>query len=127
MSQEFLTMHDPEETVAALLEHAFGQELDAKSYTEINDAVIDMKGKTRLFVTQGKKDGLTHKKLINIIKSQCNIAPEKIRDVQILEKFSFISMSFHEAEIVLSYFKQRKKGQALFITKAKKDRKKKKR
>jgi len=125
MSEEFLETHTPQETVAALLEHAFGQELDVKSYTEIGNAIIDMKGKTRLFVTQGKNDGLNRTKLINTIKSQCNIAPEKIRDIQILERFSFISMSFHEAEIVLSYFKQRKKGQALFITKAKKDRKKK--
>ncbi|MCZ6528481.1 MAG: DbpA RNA binding domain-containing protein, partial [Candidatus Dadabacteria bacterium] len=57
------------------------------------------------------------------IQNKCGIKSKKIRDVQILEKFSFVTLPFHDAEILLSYFKGRKKSKEPFITKAKKARK----
>ncbi|MCP5004768.1 MAG: DEAD/DEAH box helicase [Planctomycetes bacterium] len=124
MSRELLENSDPVDILAALLQHAFQDELDVESYAEIEDAVVDMKGKTRLFVTHGKQDGFTRKKMINFIKDKCGIANEKIRDVQILDKFSFVTLPFHEAEKLLSYFKKRKKGSGPFFSKAKKTPKK---
>ncbi len=123
MSKELLENNEPENILAALLQYSFQDELDAKSYTEIKDAVVDTKGKTRLFVKQGKKDGLTRKKLVNFIKDKCNVRDEKIRDLQILDKFSFVTLPFHEAEILLSFFRKRKRGSGPLITKAKKARK----
>lgn len=119
MSRELLEHNEPEDILAALLQYSFQDELDAKSYAEIEDAVVDTKGKTRLFVTQGKQDTLTRKKLADFIKDKCGIASGKIRDIQILDKFSFVTLPFHEAEIVLTYFKKRKRGAGPFITKAK--------
>jgi ATP-dependent RNA helicase DeaD len=120
LSRELLEVNDAENILAALLQYSFYEELDAKSYTEIEDAVVDNKGKTRLFVKQGKIDGLTRKKLIAFIKDTCNISPGKVKDIMILEKFSFITLPFHEAENVLNHFKKGKKGAAPLITKAKK-------
>ncbi len=69
--------------------------------------------------------GAVKKKLVDFIKEKCKISSGKIKDIQILEKFSFVTLPFHEAEILLSFFKSRKRGSGPFITKAKKARKKK--
>jgi len=119
MSRELLELNEPEDMLAALLQYSFQDELDEKSYTEIQDAIVDTKGKTRLFVTQGKQDGLSRNKLVDFIKDKCDISSDKIRDLQILEKFSFVTLPFHEAEVLLSYFKGRKKKSGPFFTKAK--------
>lgn len=124
MSRELLSVGEPEEMLAALLQYSFQDELDERNYTEIEDAVIDAKGKTRLFVGQGKIDGLTRKKLIEIIKDKCNIRDNKIRDVIILDKFSFVSLPFNDAERVLSFFNKRRGKSGLFMMKANKKKKK---
>ena len=125
MSQELLETNDPKDMLAALLQHSFHGELDEKHYVEIESAGVDTKGKTRLFVRQGKADGLTLQTLVNIINDKCQIRKEKIRDIQILDRFSFVTLPFHEAEIVLSFFKRNQKGFGLFVEKAKENRRKK--
>jgi len=119
MSKKLSENINPEDIIAALLQYSFHDKLDEKSYVKIEDTPVDSKGKTRLFVTQGKMDGLTHNKLVNIIKDKCGTSNVIIRDVRILEKFSFVTLPFHEAEVLLSFFKKRKRGSNLFITKAK--------
>lgn len=122
MSKELLGKNNPEDILAAILQDSFGSELDEKKYSEIGSQVIDLKGKTRLFVRQGKGDGLTINKLIDIIKNKCNIDGGKIQDIQIFDKFSFISLPFNEAEKVLAYFGRTKGMSRLVIVKAKKKR-----
>ncbi|MBI5208262.1 MAG: DEAD/DEAH box helicase, partial [Candidatus Firestonebacteria bacterium] len=123
MTKELIESNKPEDIIAALIQYSFHDELDEKKYVEIEDAVIDTKGKTRLFVTQGKQDGLTTRKLIDFIKNKCNVRSEEIGNIQILDRFSFVSLPFHEAEVVLSYFIKEKRKSGFFITKAKKARK----
>ncbi len=108
--------------IASLLQHTFRDELDEKSYSEIGEAVVDLKGKTRLFVTKGKQHKLTPKKLVEFIRNKCGISSDKINDIRIHDKFSFVTLPFHEAEVLLSYFKERKKGPEPFIMKAKETR-----
>ncbi|MFH1460171.1 MAG: DEAD/DEAH box helicase [Candidatus Omnitrophota bacterium] len=125
LSRKLLSNHAPEDIVTALLQRSFGGELSEKNYVEIesgSSSGVDKKGKTRLFVLQGKTDGLNREKLINIIQDKCKIEQNKIQDIQILDKFSFITLPFHEAEMVLAFFNNRKKGEGLFIQKAKQDR-----
>ncbi|MFH2138538.1 MAG: DEAD/DEAH box helicase [Candidatus Omnitrophota bacterium] len=126
LSEELLKRNSPEEALAALLQHSFSGEFDVTKYAKIRDQGIDRgdvdtRGKTRLFVQQGKDSGLTAKKLVEIIQDKCRIHGDKIRDIQILDKFSFVTLPFQEAEIVLSYFKNR--GSDLTIVKAKTERK----
>ncbi len=122
ISKELLKKQNPDEVLAALLQYTFAGELSEKNYVEIEEAVVDKKGKTRLFVAQGRRDGLSHNKLVKMIKEKCRIPERKIRDVKILDNFSFISLPFYEAEKVLAFFYKRKRGSGLIITKAKKDR-----
>jgi len=121
MARELLENNEPDAMLAALLQYSFQDELNEKSYAEIEDAVVDTKGKTRLFVTQGKQEGLTRDKLVDFIRDKCGcgLSSAKIRDVQILDKFSFVTLPFHEAEILLTHFKNKKKGKGPFIKKAK--------
>ncbi|MFH1092661.1 MAG: DEAD/DEAH box helicase [Candidatus Omnitrophota bacterium] len=121
ISKELLEKQAPEEILAALLQYTFAGELNEKSYTEIEEAVVDKKGKTRLFVAQGTRNGLSRNKLIKLITDKCRISERSIRDVKILDNFSFISLPFNEAEKVLSFFNRHSKGSGLVITKAKKD------
>ncbi len=119
LSRDLLDSNSSEELLAAVLQYSFQDELDEKSYVEINKSIVDKKGKTRLFVKQGKKDGLTPRKLVDLIKEKCNISSRKIRDIQILDKFSFVTLPFHEAEVILSHFKQERTRSGPLITKAK--------
>ncbi len=125
MSEELLEVNTPKDILAALLQHSFQGELDEKRYAEIDSAGIDMKGKTRLFVRQGKIDGLTLDRLVNIISDKCQVRREKIKDIRVLDRFSFITLPFHEAEKVLSFFKQNQRGSGLYVEKAKEGRRKK--
>jgi ATP-dependent RNA helicase DeaD len=127
LAQELLKIHQPEAVVAALLNYTFEDELDARSYTEISDvrrrgSDVDMQGKTRLFVRQGKDDGLSIKSLVNTITENCGIDGKRIRDVVIRDKFSFVTLPFNDAEIVLAYFKNRQRKGGLVISKAKTER-----
>ncbi len=119
MAQELLDQSKPRETLAALLQFMFQEELDASNYKEIGDAfVVDKTGKTRLFVTQGRKDGMTPKRLLTFLGDKCNIPPKKIWDIQIMETFAFVSLPFQDAERVLATF-NKGKGEELAFTKAK--------
>ncbi|HEO63912.1 MAG TPA: hypothetical protein ENN78_01435 [Candidatus Omnitrophica bacterium] len=119
MSKELLDKNNPEDILAALLQYSFKGELDEKRYVEIEDAIVDKKGKTRLFVGQGKQDGLNAKKLAKIIQDRCAIPNYKIQDIQVLDRFSFVSLTFNDAERVLGSFRKDKGKAGLFIEKAK--------
>ncbi len=119
ITNELLKSFEPEKIISALLKYSFGKTLDENNYHEIDGNLVDNTGKTRLFVTKGRKDNLTKKKLISFIKGKCKISQSKIEDIKILDSFSFVTLPFKEAEIVLSHFKKSGKEKGLFISKAK--------
>ena len=120
ISRDLLQDNNPEDVLAAILEVFFKDELDEKRYVEIEDAAaVDSKGKTRLFVGKGKIDGFNARELTKLIKEKCGISDNKIRGIQILDKFSFITLPFNEAEKVLAYFKKGKNKTGMFVEKAK--------
>ncbi len=119
-ASQLLESTDTLELTAAILQYAFEDELNESSYTGIDTAEVDKKGKTRLFVNQGKKDGLTSKKLVEFIMKKTGVKSKKIKDIEILDKFSFVTMPFYEAEQLLSYLKKKKsKRSGMRIEKAK--------
>ena len=120
MAEELLGGEDAKEVVASMLKMAFPRELSEKNYREISDAVVERgSSKTRLFVTEGKADGLDRDALLDIV-SDCNINTSLVSDISILDTFSFISLPFQEAEILLEEFKKHKKGRGLTIKKSEK-------
>jgi len=122
-AREILSENTDIEIVSALLKYSFQNELEESSYSKIKDVSIDKKGKTRLFIALGKNDGMTPKKIVDLIKKKAKTHDQKIKNVSVHNDFSFISVPFREAEIILKCFKQSKKGSRPIVELAKKEKK----
>jgi len=129
-SKALLEDNNPTEILAAILNYCFEDELNPEAYGEIKDIAakgkradqqgrqIDKQGKARLFVALGKKDKLDVRKLIKLITGRVPIKPNKIKDIQVMEKFSFVTVPFDKAEKIVTSFKD--KGQKPLFTHANK-------
>ncbi len=130
-AKRLLEDNNPSQILAALLNYAFSDDLNPDIYSEIKepsmrgkknlDHKLDAQGKARLFVALGKKDKMTTIKLIELIMSIVPIKSKQIRDIVVLDKFSFVTVPFDKAEKIVASF-QRKNKRPL-ITHAKKNRK----
>lgn len=122
-AKKLLESNNPTQVIASLLSYSFENTLDPSGYNSISEPrknesrQIVMQGKARLFVALGKKDDLNVRKMIELITSRINIKPKQISDIQVMEKFSFITVPFRQAELIIQSFKQ--KGQRPLITRAK--------
>ncbi|MBP7088316.1 MAG: DEAD/DEAH box helicase [Candidatus Omnitrophica bacterium] len=119
LAQDILAESDPKVVVSALIEYAFGSELDADKYNKISDVSIDNKGTTRLFIARGKNDKMDRNKLVELIRRNVNINVDKIYDICIFDNFSFITVPFQEAELILKVFKKGKSGGKALVELAK--------
>ncbi|MBN1996069.1 DEAD/DEAH box helicase [candidate division KSB1 bacterium] len=118
MAEKLLAENQPEQVLAALLKLAFAEELDRGSYNEIRDVQPVISGKTRLFIARGQKDKMTPKKIIHFIRDRVKIQPDKIQDILIQPEFSFITVPFREAELILKQFNTGKSGRKSLVEKA---------
>ncbi len=119
--------HGAEAVSAALLNIAFGNDLDESRYVEIKDInrggggdrfVDGSSGKTRLFVALGKEDGYNPKKLIDLISEKCGIDERRIQGLTMFDRFSFVNVPFEDAEIIIEQFRAKNKGERTIIRKA---------
>jgi len=122
-AKNLLEDNAPEEILAAVLNYCFEEELNPDAYGKIRDVggkgeQLDRQGKVRLFVALGKKDNMNARKLVELIMSRVSIKSQHIRDVQVMEKFSFITVPFEKAEKIVGSFKG--KGPKPLISHAKK-------
>jgi ATP-dependent RNA helicase DeaD len=118
-AHELIDWADPETIIASVLRYAFQDELDPSNYSEIRKVSIDKKGKARLFVALGRNKGMTPKKVVDFIESETSVRGNRIRDVRVMEEFSFITVSFEDAEIILNVFREKNHGQRPMVEKAK--------
>ena len=124
-AERLLEDKDPTEILAALLNYCFEEELNPDAYGEIKEVgakgkQLDQQGKARLFVALGKKDRINPRKLVELIMGKVSIKSRHIRDIQVMEKFSFITVPFEKAEEIVISFKQ--KGRKPLISHVKKTR-----
>ncbi len=124
-AKQLLKDKDPAEVLSATLNYCFEEELNPDAYGEIKEIgakgqQLDQQGKSRLFVAFGKKDKMNPKKLVELIMSKVSVKPKHIRDIQIMDTFSFITVPFDKAEKIVVSFKE--KGQRPLVTHAKKNR-----
>jgi ATP-dependent RNA helicase DeaD len=121
-AEKTLEKYPPVDVVAALLKHSFQDDLDDSSYSDINNthnANNTGAGTTRLFVAMGKISGINPKKLVELIKETSGISNLRASDVQVLDKFSFVTVPFEQAELIIeSFHSQDRRGKSI-ITKAK--------
>jgi len=121
-AKTLLENRNPTEILAAVLNYCFEEDLNPDTYGEITDIApsikqLNQQGKARLFVALGKKDKMTPKKLVSLIMSRVSVQSKQIKDVQVMEKFSFITVPFDKAEKIVVSFRQ--KGQKPLISHAK--------
>jgi len=123
-----------ESVIAALLQYSFSESLDEAAYKNIQDvkgrgkgsrslrgerervnsfpsrgSQLDGFGKTRLFLTTGKRDGATPPKILRMIEQDFGVSGRAIGDIDIMDSYSFISVPLAEAETILEAFHSMKK------------------
>jgi len=104
IAMQMLSENEPIDIVAAMLKYSFEDELDEKKYKNISEISVNTKGTTRLFVSFGRKEGLTPPKLVKLITNDTKVSSGKIQDVKVLENFSFLTVPFEDAKIILKNF-----------------------
>lgn len=127
IAKDILSENNPEEAVAAILKHAFKDDLNEKNYSKISDAsrkrdfneydergargfssrqgsYVDDTGTASLFVAKGRADGMDPAKLVDFISREAGVEKSKIGDIKVLDTFSFINVPFIDAEKILKYF-----------------------
>lgn len=112
LADELLQNHNPVDMMAAILNHSFENTFNPDAYSRIQERETrtkqsDMPGKTRLFVALGKKDQYNAKKLVDLVLSRVSLKPGQISDIQVMDKFSFITVPFEKAEKIIKSFKQK--------------------
>ena len=123
-AKKLLNENNPTEILAAVLNNCYEEELSTNSYSEIQEIgrkgrQVDQQGKARLFVALGKKDRIDAKKLVQKVLSKVSINPKDIKDIKVMDNFSFITVPFDMAEKIVKSFK--KKGEKPLIAIAKKN------
>lgn len=122
MAQSILADNDAETAVAAVLKMSFKSDLDESSYNEIRGFSVDRKGTSRIFIAMGAKDGHTLRSLVTLIQDESGIPSSKINDVKVLEEFSFITVPFENAELIVRSLNKLSEGRPIAeIAKDKKD------
>ncbi|MGN1163855.1 MAG: DEAD/DEAH box helicase, partial [Candidatus Ornithospirochaeta sp.] len=81
-----------------------------RPYDKIKTPSMDDEGLTRLFIARGRNDGLTKRGLADILIDQAGVRNEDVRDIQVMEDFSFINAPYDAAEHILKVFGSRKDG-----------------
>ena len=132
ISEEILAeTFDPKIAISALLKLAFKDELNEKSYSEINEysknkdyyyddrgmsgkpigdqgrrSYVDRKGTARLFIAKGRADNMDPKALVSFIQRETGVDQRHIDDVKMFDAFSFFAVPFEDAEKVLHVFQK---------------------
>ena len=137
LAENILEEREPVTALAATLKHIYHRELDRSQYSSIRevsfrrntrddssrrkgirDVSPRIDGQTRLFVAMGRKAGMTPRKLVTMIQSEVGVKQHRINNVEVLDDFSFISVNFKDATIILNAFKHRKGGPPSMVVKA---------
>lgn len=124
-AKKLLNDNNSTQVLAKLLSYCFDGELNPSLYNEIKDLSgknrkIEMEGRTRLFVALGKKDKISPGKLVRFIIQNTGVRNSAIDQVDVFNDFSFITVPFKEAEIILGVFQKKSRNRKSLVVKAKK-------
>ena len=91
IAKELSEKFDNIEIIAALIKSKFNSELLETYSTNVLEA--PKSEDIRLFLSVGRRDGITPKSLVSFIKETARIKPSSIGDIDILENFSFVNIA----------------------------------
>ena len=90
VAKELNEKYDAVEVIASLMKSQFDTNL---SFDYSTDTLVAPKSQdVRLFFSAGKRDGLTIKNLINYIKDNAKVGASQIRNIDIMENFTFVNV-----------------------------------
>ena len=92
IAEELTEKFNATDVIASLIQNQFKNKLsfDYKN----NEIASPKKEDIRLFFSAGKRDGLTIKLLLNYIKDNAKVGGRQIRDIDILENFTFVNVDY---------------------------------
>ena len=79
-----------------------------ESYGEIQDVKVKIEDKTRLFIALGSKDGYNPGKLLDLLNKKAKTPGRKVKDIKIMDKYSFITVPLQEAEFIMRALNSKK-------------------
>jgi ATP-dependent RNA helicase DeaD len=102
MADELLNRLGAREALAAVLQEAFGSELDPARYHTIAEVSVDAAATARLFIGAGKRDHATPRGLASLVKRLADLPDRLVGGIEVYETFSFVTVPFEAAERVIA-------------------------
>ena len=84
-----------------------------ESYGEIQDVKVKIEDKTRLFIALGSKDGYNPGRLLDLLNKKAKTPGRKVKDIKIMDKYSFITVPLQEAEFIMRALNSKKDSKPL--------------
>ncbi len=119
MAKELVGKRNPTDVVAGLLKIHYGKHLDRGIYDDISGVGVDDSGTTRLFVAMGRNRNMHPKDIVELIEKETGVPASRIRDVMVRDSFSFVTVTFNDAEVIIDAFNKKKKGSRSLVEHAK--------
>ncbi len=125
MAEKLTMSADPLAVIAALLKEHYSEDLDEERYAKIEqssrshsnqDPSAD--GRTRLFITIGKQDAIGSRRLVEIIEKETGVSGRNIQGVEVFDTFSFVTVPFLDAEVILKKLSRTHNGRRVTAQKA---------
>jgi ATP-dependent RNA helicase DeaD len=118
-ADELIAKRNPRDVVAALLKHFYSKQLDPGLYDDISGVGVDDSGTTRLFVAMGRNRNMQARDIVQLIERESGVPASRIQDVVVRDNFSFITVPFKEAELIIEAFQRKKTGSRSLVERAK--------
>jgi hypothetical protein len=113
---------EPEQILAALMRYALKDTLAEGSYREIGTMASSNVGhndKARLFVARGHEDNMNADQIAQFLASETGVDKNGIGDIRVFDKFTFITVSPADADMILATFAKVKGRNKPLVTRAK--------
>lgn len=116
-ADELLERQEPEVVVASLLKYYFKDTLKEDHYPDLNASGSSKadKGKVRLFVAIGDYEGMTPEKMPEFLSRESGINNLELETIEVFSKFSFITVSQSQADMLLQKFAEMRKRNRPFM------------
>lgn len=113
IAKNLLEGKNPTEVLASVLRHVYEDEFLEENYNDIADVQVKIEDKTRLFIALGSKDGYNVGRLLDLLNKKAKTPGRKVKDIKILDKYSFVTVPLQEAEYILRALNSKKDSKPL--------------
>lgn len=113
LAEKLMEDRDPKHVISSILRHVYEDEFLPESYGEIEDVKVKINDKTRLFIALGSKDGYNPGKLLDLLNKKAKTPGRKVKDIKIMDKYSFITVPLQEAEFIMRALNSKKDSKPL--------------